>query len=125
MRKVFLINFMNAFIINFFLVNVDFVRDIVLNTDFQLRQRNFKESIDEGNVFGALVTDFSKAFDCIYHTLLIAKHFVFRVSPLPLKFMYSYLPNRNQRTKINKKFSDRTDIEFGVPQDSVLGPLQD
>ena len=34
MRKLFIINFMNTLIINFFLVNVDFVRNIVLNTVF-------------------------------------------------------------------------------------------
>ena len=37
--------------------------------------------------------------------------------------MYSYLSNLTQRMKINKNFSDRTDIEFGVSQCSVLGSL--
>ena len=37
--------------------------------------------------------------------------------------MYTYLLNRTQRIKINNNFSDTTDIEFGVPQGSVLGPL--
>ena len=41
----------------------------------------FKESIDKGNAFGALLTDLSKAFDCIDHTLLIAKLSAFEVSP--------------------------------------------
>ena len=74
----------------------------------------FKESIDKGNAFGALLTDLTKAFDCIDRTLLIAKLFVFRVSPLSLKLIYSYLPNGTQRTKFHKNFSDRTDIEFVV-----------
>ena len=83
----------------------------------------FKESIDKGNVFGALLTDLSKAFDCIDHALLIAKLSAFGVSPLSLKLLYSYLSNRTQRIKINGNFSDRTDIEFGVPQGSILGPI--
>ena len=37
--------------------------------------------------------------------------------------IYSYLSNRTQRIKINENFSNRTDIEFGVPQGSVLGPV--
>ena len=37
--------------------------------------------------------------------------------------LYSYLSHRTQRIKINKSFSDRTDLEFGVPQGSILGPI--
>ena len=55
---------------------------------------NFKESIDKGNTFGALLTDLSKAFDCIDHICLIAKLFAFGVSPLSLKLIYPYLSNR-------------------------------
>ena len=33
----------------------------------------WKESVDQGLVFGALLTDLSKAFDCLSHELLIAK----------------------------------------------------
>ena len=54
---------------------------------------------------------------------MIAKLFAFGVSYLPLKLIYSYLSNRTQRVKINKNFSDRTDLEFGVPKGSVLGPF--
>ena len=50
----------------------------------------FKESIDKGNVFGALLTDLSKAFVCIDHTLLIAKLCVLGISPLILKWLYFY-----------------------------------
>ena len=82
-----------------------------------------KESIDKGNAFGALLTDLSKAFDCIDHTLLIAKLSAFGVSPLSLKLLYSYLSNRTQRIKINETFSDRTGTEFGVSQGSILGPI--
>ena len=69
----------------------------------------FKESVDKGNAFGALLTGLSKAFDWIDHTLLIAKLSAFGVSLLSLKLLYSYLPNRTQRIKINESFSDRTE----------------
>ena len=83
----------------------------------------FKDSIDKGNAFRALLNDLSKAFDCIDHTLLIAKLSAFGVSPLSLKLIYSYLSNRTQRIKINESFSNITDTEFVVPQGSVLVSL--
>ena len=83
----------------------------------------FKESIDKGNAFGALLTDLSKAFDCIDYTRLVAKLSAFGISPFSLKLLCSYLSNRTQLIKINKKFSDRTDMEFGVCQCSILGPI--
>ena len=42
----------------------------------------FKESVNKGNPFGALLTNLSKAFDCTDHKLLIHKFSAFRVSPL-------------------------------------------
>ena len=69
----------------------------------------FKESVDKGNAFGALLTGLSKAFDWIDHTLLIAKLSAFGVSLLSLKLLYSYLSNRTQQIKINESFSDRTE----------------
>ena len=76
----------------------------------------FKEAIDRGNQFGALLTDLWKAFDCIDHKLLIAKL-------SELNVISSYLKHKTQRTKINDCFSTRSIIEYGVPQGSILGPL--
>ena len=42
----------------------------------------FKKAIDSGNESGALITDLSKAFDCINHPLLIVKIYNCGVSPL-------------------------------------------
>ena len=34
---------------------------------------HWKSAFDKGNVFAALLTDLSKAFDCLPHELIIAK----------------------------------------------------
>ena len=83
----------------------------------------FQESVDKGNEFGALLTDLSKAFDCIDHKLLIAKLFWYGVSPSSLNLIFSHLSNRSQRVKIKTSCSDKSNVEYGVPQGSILGPL--
>ena len=83
----------------------------------------WKSSVDKGSSFGALLTDLSKAFDCLSHELLIAKLHTYGFSLNALRLVHSYLTNRKQRTKINNKYSSREEILFGVPQGSILGPL--
>ena len=87
----------------------------------------FKESVDKGNEFGALLTDLSKAFDCIDHKLLIAKLYCLtfspKVSPSSLNLIFSFLSNRTQRVKIKTSYSDKSTSGYGVPQGSILGPL--
>ena len=83
----------------------------------------FKEAIDRGNEFGALLTDLSKAFDCTNHPLLIAKLYNYGVSPLSINMIFLYLSNRTHRTKINECFSERSRIEHGVLQGSILVSL--
>ena len=74
-------------------------------------------------MLGALLTKLSKAFDCIDHKLLIAKLYEYGVLSSALNIISSYLKHRTQRTKINECFSTRSNIEHGVPQGSILGPL--
>ena len=74
-------------------------------------------------VFGALLTDLSKAFDCLSHDFLLAKLIAYGFSLPALRLMQNYLSNRNQRTKIILEFSSWEEILFGVPQGSILGTL--
>ena len=74
-------------------------------------------------IFGALLTDLSKAFDSLSHYLLIAKLNAYGFSLPALKLVHSYLCNRKQRTKINNAYSLLEEILFGVPQGSILGPI--
>ena len=62
----------------------------------------FKESVDKGNEFGALLTDLSKIFDSNDHKLLIAKLFWCGVSPSSLNLIFSYLSNPNQCVKLKQ-----------------------
>ena len=83
----------------------------------------WKKSIDNGGAFGALMTDLSKAFDCLSHELLIAKLEAYGFDEKSLKLIYNYLSNRKQRVKINNSYSSWREILYGVPQGSILGPL--
>ena len=83
----------------------------------------WKKSVDNGGAFGALLTDLSKAFDCLPHELLIAKLDAYGFDKISAKLIHSYLSNRKQRVKINNKYSSWSKILFGVSQGSILGPL--
>ena len=54
----------------------------------------FKEAIDRGNQLEAVLTDLSKAFDCIDHRLLLAKLYEYGVSSSALIIISSYLKHR-------------------------------
>ena len=79
----------------------------------------FREAIDRGNEFGALLTD-PKTFDCINHPLLIANLYDYGVSLLFINMIFSCLSDRTHWTKINECFSERSRIER-FPQGLILG----
>ena len=83
----------------------------------------WKKVVDNGGAFGALLTDLSKVFDYIPHDLIIAKLETYGFQIDALRLVYDYLSNRKQRVKLNEAFSSWRDIEYGVPQGSILGPL--
>ena len=82
-----------------------------------------KKIFDKGGIFGALLTDLSKAFDCMTHDLLIAKLHALKFDMNALNLIFDYLTGRKQRVKINSTFSSYLDIFQGVPQGSILGQL--
>ena len=82
-----------------------------------------KKVVDNGNVFGALITDLSKAFDCLPQDLIIVKLNSYGFNLTALNLIHDYLTKRKQRTKINHLYSSWEDILFGVPQGSILGPI--
>ena len=59
---------------------------------------------DKRGFVGLLLTDLSKAFDCIDHELLIAKSHAYGFNIKSLELIHSYLYDRLQRVKINSSF---------------------
>ena len=74
-----------------------------------------KKALDKGNKYGFLLTDLSKAFDCLVHDLLITKLDDYGFGYLAMKLINSYLTERRQRVRVNASYSEYAEIEHGVP----------
>ena len=67
--------------------------------------------------------DLSKAFNTLNHKILLAKLHQFGIRGNVLNWFESYLMHRKQYTSYGNALSTLTDIQHGVPQGSILGPL--
>ena len=82
-----------------------------------------KTARDNKHFCAAILTDLSKAFDCICHDLFIAKLNAYGVDRNALKLVYDYFSDRSQKSKVGSSFSDYLDIIYDVTQGSIIGPL--
>lgn len=84
------------------------------------------QALEKGVPVASLHFDLTKAFDLIDHKLLIAK-LKYYLNDEAADLLASYLSNRKQIVKLNSMsgiiLSDICDLETGVPQGSILGPL--
>ena len=81
------------------------------------------DQINKGNTTSAAFIDLSKAFDTVNLDILMGKLERSGIRGLTLKWCKSYLANRKQCTVANGFTSEHLNVQCGVPQGSVLGPL--
>ena len=84
---------------------------------------SWRHSLDNGECVGVLSTDMSKAFDCLFPPLMLAKLRAYSFDDVSLKLMASYFENRQARVKLGNTTSGWRKVERGCPQGSSFGPL--
>jgi len=67
--------------------------------------------------------DFSKAFDLVDHEVLLEKLIKLKLEPWLISWLAAYLTGRRQCVKCGNITSEWADVEAGVIQGSVLGPI--
>ena len=70
----------------------------------------------------ALFVDYSKAFDHVDHTTVLSKMAALNADPCTIRWMHSFLSNRQQRVKIGSTVSQWTTLTGGMPQGTWFGP---
>ena len=83
----------------------------------------WKENLGNNFIVWAVLTDLSKAFDCIPHDLLITKLSAYGLNSDSLCCIYSYLKDRKQCVQINTEQSEFDTIISGVLHSSTFGPI--
>ena len=81
------------------------------------------EAFEQGKEVQAVFLDMTKAFDKVWHKGLLFKLKSLGITNPLLAWIKSYLTDRKQRVVIDGQASVWSNIEAGVPQGSVLGPL--
>lgn len=84
---------------------------------------DFYRAIDQGKEIRVVFFDISKAFDKVWHKGLLHKLSNLGIRGNLLKWFHSYLHNRKQCVVINGTKSYLKNVQAGVPQGSILGPL--
>ena len=81
------------------------------------------KALDTGHFACGIFIDLQKAFDTVDHNILVSKLEYYGARGIAKNLFFSYLHNRKQFVTINGFKSSLNDVNYGVPQGSVLGRL--
>ena len=84
---------------------------------------DWKCALDNNEYVAAILMDLLKAFDCLPHNILLCKLSSYGLTENATKLMESYLSDHTQQIKIGNVVSSWAEIQKGVPQGSILGPI--
>lgn len=80
-------------------------------------------AMDDKQLTLLTLLDFSNAFNCVDHSILLAILRSLNISLSVCDWFRSYLCGRKQRVQVDDTHSDWCDVVAGVPQGGVLSPL--
>ena len=80
------------------------------------------KAMKRGEITLMVLDDFSKAFDTIKYKTVLKKLDYLGISKSFLNWTIEYLTDRRHFVQIDDKTSDRSRVNFGVPQGSIMGP---
>lgn len=87
-------------------------------------QNDILTAIDNGKSACLILLDLSAAFDTIDHDLLLSfMQFKLGITGTVIEWFKSYLSDRSQKVVLDTVSSPPSNLAYGVPQGSVLGPF--
>ena len=81
------------------------------------------KALHEGKHVGAIFIDLQKAFDTINRHRLKRKMLKYGIDKKLCAILGDYLDHRSSCVRLGKNYSDLVNINYGVPQGSILGPI--
>ncbi|XP_078682182.1 uncharacterized protein LOC144916733 [Branchiostoma floridae x Branchiostoma belcheri] len=102
----------DSYMISIFLMDYLFENPRWVCTDWRL-----------GNITTLIMTDFSKAFDRIDHTVAISKLIKLGARPSIIPWISDFVSNRRQRVRYGGQLSEWEILTCSVPQGTLLGPI--